>query len=177
MKVAGRKFTFLELEIRSFILTDYFYLITFALAIIFCRFPMFFDLNNQLGFLNVCISLIVTFFMAGPFVLRLRNVFFSILWLMSCLLFTIDGYFITFVPLALFIIYHIVRVSFWHFHKKELIPFSIAKGAMFRHRSYFEQRSGTSIDKHYTKILAVLFFLIFMLLFYLDIVLSHIPKP
>jgi hypothetical protein len=168
LKVAGRKFTFLELEIRSFILTDYFYLITFALAIILCRFPMFFDLDNQSWLLTCYISLAITFFMAGPFVLRLRNVFFSIFWLMFCLLFLIDGYSITFVPLALFLIYHIVRGCFWYFHKKELIPFSVAKGAMFRHRSYFEQRSGTSIDKRYTKILAFLCFLIFMLFFSLD---------
>lgn len=171
MSLTTRKFTFLKLEFRSFILTDYLYLTGFTILVLLSRFPHFFGLNNSFSYSGtINISLILSFLTAGPFGLRFRNVFFSIIWLILCLLFVVDGYYVTFVPLVLFFMYHIVRRCFWYYHKKELIPFHIAKGALFRHRSYFEQRSGTAIDKRYTKIIGVLSFLIFFIFFLLDTV-------
>lgn len=112
---------------------------------------------------SLSISWVVGFqTISSPFGLRFRNVYFSIIWLLLCSAFLIENYYLGIVPILTFALYHSVRLFFWRKYNREFIPYQVGRGALFRHRSFFEGRSGNNKDKLYTKILLAVGILIFM---------------
>jgi hypothetical protein len=153
MQETNRKFKFGKLEIRKFIISDYLYLISYLLAVLYYLYSSKYNPEYKLG-----ISLIISFAagfqtISSPFGLRFRNIYFSIIWLILSLLLLIDNYFFSLIPLSTFILYHVIRILFWKKNNREFIPYQSGKGQMFRFKSYFEGQYGNLTDKKYTKIL------------------------
>jgi hypothetical protein len=49
-----------------------------------------------------------------------------------------------------------IRLIFWTKYDREFIPFTVGRGALYRHISKIEHKGGSSIDKKYMKLLVTL---------------------
>lgn len=103
-------------------------------------------------------ELITSFFctwliILSPIGLRLRSLYFSIVWFLLSLLTSFNVHSIAWIPLLDFFLYHAVRLIFWMKHDREFIPFTVGRGTLHRHISKIEHMGGSSIDKGYMKLL------------------------
>ena len=93
----------------------------------------------------------------SPLGLRFRNFYFSLIWLIICLII----YFITqnawtpLLPLIGFVDYQIVRAYYWIDYKKEFIPLVISKSGMKLRFSKLESRKANENDKKYMMFLFI----------------------
>jgi len=148
-----RKFTILHLEIRKFDILDQISLALFALSIIghfviSIYFPEKKILNTYI------ISWAIAFFvLTTAFGLRFRNVYFSIVWLVLSLLFLIDNYSFSKIPILTFMLYHSVRLIFWRKYHREFIPYELGRRKFLWYFSETEGRRGSKEDRKYSKIL------------------------
>ena len=165
MTESNRKFTFGKLEIRKFTISDYLYLLVFSISVSYYLYASTYNPENRFT-LSLFISWLVGFqTISSPFGLRFRNIYFSFIWLFFSSIFLIKNNWLGYIPISTFILYHIIRIIFWKKYKREFIPYQTGRGAMFRHKSFFEGRSGSLEDKKFTKVL--LFTGIMIILFYL----------
>lgn len=153
MSESNRKFVFGKLEIRRFTNSDYLYLLAFTIAV--CYYLYSITYNPEKKFI---ISFFISWFIgfqtvSSPFGLRFRNIYFSLIWLFISSIFLIKNNWFGFIPISTFILYHIIRFVFWKKYNREFIPYQTGRGTMFRHKSFFEGRSGNLVDKKFTKIL------------------------
>nr|WP_314838587.1 hypothetical protein [uncultured Flavobacterium sp.] len=156
MNETNRKFIFGNLEIRKFLASDYLYIIAFFVSVSYYFYVIEYKPEDKFA-TSLFISWIVGFqTISSPFGLRFRNIYFSVIWLLLSSIFLIGNNYFGFVPILTFVLYHILRMIFWSKHNREFIPYQTGKGAMFRHRSFFEGRSGNNKDKLYTKILLLI---------------------
>lgn len=156
MNGTNRKFIIGKLEVRKFIISDYLYIIAFFVSVLY-----YFYVREYKPKDIIVTSLFISWFVgfqtiSSPFGLRFRNIYFSIIWLLLSSVFLIGNNYFGFVPILTFVLYHIIRIIFWRKHSREFISYQIGKGAIFRHRSFFEGRSGNNKDKLYTKILLLI---------------------
>ncbi|NHA05206.1 hypothetical protein G7092_15460 [Mucilaginibacter sp. HC2] len=147
-----RKFTIGQLEIRRLDRLDILLLLLYAALV---ALTYIFKEQAQSYFL---LELITCFFCTGvlilsPIGIRLRSIYFSIIWLLLSLLFIFNTHSIAWIPLFDFLLYHIVRLVFWTKHDREFIPFTVGRGALYRYISKIEHMGGSSIDKGYMKLL------------------------
>ena len=167
-KTITRKFTIGMLEIRQLILTDYLYILAYLTSLMIYigisitnpekKFLASFVISWAIGFHTI----------SSPFGLRFRNIIFSLIWLIFSLIFMINNKTISIVPLATFLLYHILRIIFWKFNGREFIPFMIGKGSWYRHKSKFENRAGNKKDKLFTGILLISGILLILSLLFLN---------
>lgn len=162
MNEINRTFIFGELELRKFIISDYLYLIAYFISVAYYLYVMEYNSENKLA-VSLFVSLAVGFqTISGPFGLRFRNVYFSMIWLLLSSVFVIENYYLGIVPILTFALYHSIRFVFWRKYNREFIPYEVGRGTLYRHSSFFEGRSGNNKDKRYTKILLAIGILIVM---------------
>jgi hypothetical protein len=154
MNETKRRFTFGNLEIRKLSISDYLFLSAYAISIAVNFYCIFF---HPYYIFNV--SLFIAFAagfltISTTFGLRFQNISFSLIWLTLSSVFTIKNFPISYIPLATFLLYHILRLLFWKENKREFIPFEVGKGgSMHRYRSKIENRVGSNKDKDYMRFL------------------------
>ncbi|WP_269236399.1 hypothetical protein [Flavobacterium flavigenum] len=148
-----RKFIIGKLEVRKLILSDLLYLFLYIIAIFYYIYIIKYKPEDKFASSFIISWIIGLLTISSPFGLRFRNIYFSIIWLLLSIAFLINATFIAIIPLLTFLQYHIIRLIFWKIHRREFIPYELGRGAMFRYKSYFEQKSGDIKDKRFTKIL------------------------
>jgi hypothetical protein len=94
--------------------------------------------------------------------LRFRSIVFSVIWLLLSILFINKLYSITYFPISVFLLYHIIRLVFWGKYNREFIPFIAGRGQLFRRVNNPEKQGGTSKDKRFAKWFIGIGFLLFM---------------
>ncbi|RTL13552.1 MAG: hypothetical protein EKK56_05305 [Flavobacteriaceae bacterium] len=150
---SNRKFTIGKLEIRKFTISDYLYLLGFSISVSYYLYAVTYNTEK-----NFILSFFISWFVgfqtiSSPFGLRFRNIYFSLIWLFFSSIFLIENNWLGYIPISTFILYHVMRIIFWKKYNKEFIPYQTGRGSMFRHKSFFEGRSGGLKDKKFTKIL------------------------
>jgi hypothetical protein len=157
-----RKFTIAKLEVRKFNSWDIVILLTFSLIVIINLFLT--EHYPQKAFFLTCVGSFLTAYLifTTPFGLRLRNINFSVIWLLLSLLFLYENYAIAQIPLLGFLIYHFFRLVFWKKYNKEFIPYESGRGRLFRYVSKVEGRGGYKEDRAFMKLLIAVGFGVFI---------------
>jgi len=150
-----RKFTLAQLEIRRLDGLDILLLLLYA-ALVALTYSLKTQLRSyfllELITCTFCTELIILL----PIGLRLRSVYFSMVWLLLSLLFMFNIHSIAWIPILDFLLYHMIRLVFWTKYDREFIPFIAGRGSLHRHISKIEHMGGSSIDKGYMKLLVTL---------------------
>jgi len=104
------------------------------------------DMNKSLY--EMLIDFFAIFFVAGsPFCIRFRNIYFSIPWVvLSCFYILQDKRPLTFTPLSLFLLYHLVRLFYHIIYKREFIPCSIGRGKSIPYFSTLDNKWSEKTD-------------------------------
>ena len=158
-----RKFTFLNLEVRSLDGLDIFSLCLYGVAVIGHFSLQHIDFSYKAAGIiaipfTICFLTITT-----PFGLRFKNVYFFLVWFLLSCVFLLAGTSLSYLPIGCFVLYQLIRLFFWRKYHKEFIPFEVVRGfKMYRFVSKNEGRGGYREDKHFMKWLfwlgAILFF-------------------
>lgn len=157
-----RKFTIAKLEFRKFSVSDIIILSVFTLDVIVYFFITQYLPQKKFYITYFTATAAAYFIFTTPFGLRLRNIYFSAIWLVLSLLFLIKNFEIAQIPLLGFFTYHLIRLIFWAKYNKEFIPYEAGKGKLFRYVCKIEGRGGYKEDRFFMKILMVIGFFIFM---------------
>lgn len=158
-----RKFTILNLEIRKLDKFDFIILILFGFAI-FLNILISKNYQEYLFESNLIISFIVINFMisTSSFLVRFRNIYFSLIWIVLSLIFLFTGNSIAKAPFLLFLLFHFLRFIFLQKYGREFIPYTSTKFKLYRYVSKIEGRGGYKEDRKFTKILIVLGILVIL---------------
>lgn len=171
-----RRFTIGKLEIRTLNFNDIAVLLIVSAAILFSfSFGMEYP-RNKFYFLFF-ISFVLWFhtldmgLLGMPIVLRFRSFYFSLCWLALCIIIPViyrNGF--AYLPLLLFLLFHILRLIFWKLYDREFIPFRLDRGIMIpklsRYVSKIEGTGGFKEDKLFTRIFLIIGYLIFLICTY-----------
>jgi hypothetical protein len=174
-----RKFTILQLEIRKFEISDIIILSIFFASILIQHFVS--QIKPSDGFFGLWIISFIIYVgtINTPMGLRFRNIYFSTIWIVLCILFLANGTSLSIIPLATLLLYHGLRLIFWNRYKKEFIPYEVGIGRLklknvfkmnlTRFISKIEGRGGYKEDRNFMKWLVRIGFILFMICFLMSI--------
>ena len=151
-----RKFTILNLEVRTLSKTDLIIVIFFAAAIILHFLLRHFYPEAKVLISDMIFILVGLLTIATPFGIRFRSIYFSAIWIVLNLLLLLNIQSLALFPLFTFITYHVIRFIFWKVHKLEFIPFIAGRWHWIRYVSKIEGRGGYKEDRVYQMLLILI---------------------
>ena len=151
-----KKFTVGKFEILKLNSIDIF-ILSFFLAIDLGRFYLnyysyveMYKFFYDLGFAG----LLLVFF-AGSFLIRFRNLIFSLIWLFLSVIYIIEGdRALEFIPLLFLLLYHSARYAFVRRYNREFIPPELGKGWSINSIDVLDGKVGGKEDTLYLRIIA-----------------------
>jgi hypothetical protein len=158
----SRKFTILHLEVRALDGWDIFFLAIYTIAIGAHLYFQHFD-NKYWVYSLVWISMWAWCLTTStPYGIRFRNIYFFFIWLLLSFVFISPSLYLSYLPLATFVLYQGLRLYFWKTQKREFIPFTAVRRGYYRYVSKTEGRTGGIKDKRLMKVLFWLGMILFL---------------
>jgi hypothetical protein len=150
-----RKYVIGHLVIRSLDLTDIISLSIFLAIDIGMGWLVYFSYPEEYKFFyNSAVEILTLGLIISPFSMRFTSVSFSVGWLILSLIYIVEkNISLSYVPLLMFLLYHIARFAFWKKYDRELIPPELGKGSSMSTYSARERRWGGKEDEKYLKIM------------------------
>jgi hypothetical protein len=162
-----RQFTIGKLELRTLAARDILWLSALVTCTIIHVFLKAYCPCKDFQFLFFTTSITGFQTITSPLGVRFRSIYFSIIWLLCCLLLIDTSFWISLFPLCTFVLHHIFRYIFYLKYKQEFIPYFMGKGGVWSHYSKIEKRRGNKKDKTFSYIKLFLGILIFFMLLFL----------
>lgn len=148
-----RKFVIGKLEVRSLSVTDILWLSLLCICTIVHLFLQYYCPCKDFGFRFFVVWFTGFQTISSPIGLRFRSVYFSVIWIIFCMLLIDWNILYIYVPLLTFLLYHILRLIFFKKYNREFIPYNVGRGVMWRHTSEIEKASSKLEDKPFSKAL------------------------